>query len=106
MSCEEVIYVGAIMDLEILMVTDCDPNVAMDISSSSTVEIVLQRPDGTSVTKTATLRAGGTDGVLYITTDAADLTMSGTYSIQAQVVMPDWAGSSLIGEFEVQEKLG
>lgn len=108
MSCEEIIYTGAIMDLEILMVISCDPDVVLDISDTAagTKNVILKRPDDTSVTIPALFRTDGTDGLLYITTDATHLTMSGTYQLQAYVVLTTWSGHSVIGDFEVQENLG
>ena len=80
--------------------------VAVDISTQSTMDITLKRPDGTSVTRAGSFSTDGTDGKVHIITIAGDLSMYGTYWIQGHMVFSGWDGYSSIAEFEVHENLG
>ncbi len=102
-SCQE-IRVGDIgTHLELELQEEC---VVVDISSASVKNITLQRPDKTSVTRAGTFTTDGTDGKIYLATIAGDLSMEGTYYIQAYIELPAWQGYSSVGEFEVHDNLG
>lgn len=93
--------VGTQLELEVL-----EDSVAVDISGATTQDITLRRPDGTSVTQAGTFTTDGIDGKIHILTQAGDLSMEGTYMIQAHIALTTWDGYSSIGEFEVHENLG
>jgi hypothetical protein len=68
---------------------------ALDISEATTKEIIMQRPNGSTVTKDAELETDGTDGIMYFDTIEGDWTMQGDYFFQGIVVRSDgrWPGS-------------
>ena len=104
MSCEEKIRVGIIgLPLEIEAVVNC--TTIVQLQTSNVKNIIIVRPDGTNFTRAAIFTTDGTDGKIYILTVLGDLTMSGTYYIQAYLELPAWQGHSDIGEFEVFDNL-
>lgn len=104
MACEQKIRVGDInTSLEIELLENCDT--ALPVDGATLKEITVVRPDGTSFTRTAIFTTDGTEGKIHILTEAGDLTMSGTYYIQAYLELPAWQGHSDIGEFEVFDNL-
>ena len=79
---------------------------AVDVSTSSTKQIFLKKPDGTIVIKTAAFVTDGIDGWLQYVTVAGDLDASGTWEYQPYVVLPggyDGRGARL--SFEVRDNL-
>lgn len=51
-----------------------------DISSAITLQIIIERPNGTTTTKTASFDTDGTDGLFGANIEAGDLTVVGAYS--------------------------
>lgn len=92
--------IGTKLILEVL-----EDSVAVDISGATTKDITLQRPDLTTVTKAAIFDVNGVDGKIYYATTITDLTMEGTYSIQAYLVIPGWTGYSTVKKLEVHGNL-
>lgn len=78
---------------------------ALDISSASTLEIIFEKPDGTDVTKTATLTGDGTDGIMQYTMESGVLVQVGTWQVQGHVVIgsQDFYGS--ISTFQALDNL-
>jgi hypothetical protein len=104
MSCEQEIRVGDIGTvLEVELLENCVAGLPVNSATSKTITVV--RPDKTSFTRAADFTTDGTDGKIYITTIAADLTMAGTYYIQAYIELASWEGNSGIGDFEVFKNL-
>lgn len=68
----------------VLTITDADGD-AVDISTATTRQYVIEKPDGTVVTKTAAFATDGTDGKLSWTVEAGFLDQAGTYLIEAVV---------------------
>lgn len=62
-----------------------DEDGLVDISSATLIQIILQKPDETSVTKTAVLVTDGTDGLMQYVTISGDLDQPGTWKIQGRV---------------------
>jgi len=88
MSCEPKIFVGVIGTvLEIELLDSC--NVILPVNSADPKTITIVRPDGTGFTRAATFSVDGTNGKIYILTEAGDLSMSGTYYIQAYLELVD-----------------
>ena len=85
MSANE-IHVGDIGT--VFEVTIMDGAVAVDISTATTKALLLQKPSGAVVSKAASFKTNGIDGVLKYTTVAGDLDVSGTWSMQVLVVLP------------------
>lgn len=79
--------------------------IPVDISAATTKNIIIKRPDGTTVTVVGVFTTDGTDGKLYIITASGHLPISGTYYIQGSVALATWVGSSSIGDFIVYENL-
>ena len=102
MACE--IHLADIGTVFRLTLKDCD-DVAVDISSATTKEIIFKKPDGTQVTKAASFYSDGTDGIIEYSTIEDDLDMTGTWKIQAKVIMPTGTWSSNIQSFKVYANL-
>ena len=103
MSAE--IHVGDIGTQFIITLKDQD-NAVMDISAVITKQIILKKPSGISVIKTATFVTDGTDGKIYYRAITDDLNESGDWEIQAKVITDDpYTWNSSIGEFLVEDNL-
>lgn len=104
MTCTQKVFVGAVgTTLEVELLENCAAALPVDTSTVKTITVV--RPDGTTFTRAAVFTTDGTEGKIYILTIAGDLTVSGTYYIQAYLELPAWEGHSDIGEFEVYDNL-
>ena len=102
MAADE-IHVGDIGT--VFSVTVKDGTTVVDISNASTKQILLQDPDGTTQTKTAEYETDGTDGVIKYTTVSGDLTLAGTWKIQAKVVITAGTWNTDVQEFKVYANL-
>jgi hypothetical protein len=78
-----------------------DGYVALDISTATVKQIIIDKPDGTNLTKGANFVTDGKDGKLYYLTVAGDFDQAGTYRTQAKIVMPGFSGYSSATTFEV-----
>lgn len=67
-------------------VTDASTNAAVNVSSATTLEYRLRKPDGSRITRTATFVTDGTNGQLRYTTIAGDIDQEGAWMLQAKVV--------------------
>lgn len=85
----------------VIRITVKDAGVAVDISSASTKQILLEKPDGTILTKTAQFLTTGADGVIQYTTIAGDLDVAGIWRAQAYIVSATWSGHSSPYQFTV-----
>ena len=47
------------------LLTIMDGSAAVDISSASTKQIIIKKPSGTKMTKSATFSSDGSDGKIY-----------------------------------------
>lgn len=104
MACEPKIRVGDINTvLEVELLENCDA--VLPINSASVKTITIKRPDETTFTRDATFSVDGTDGKIYLLSIAGDLSMAGTYYIQAYIELVAWEGHSDIGDFEVFDNL-
>lgn len=71
-----------------LTITKESDNTALDISSATTRQILIEKPSGgTALTKTATLTGDGTDGQMEYATISGDLDEAGRYEVQGRVVI-------------------
>jgi hypothetical protein len=105
MSCEQNIRVGDVgTNMEIEVLRNCAE--ILPLQTASVKQIKVQRPDETFFVKDAVFLTDGSEGVIYFTTAAGDITVEGTYYIQAYLELPTWQGHSDIGEFEVDDNLG
>lgn len=104
MSCEKALQKGSIGNfLEIEVLENCVS--PLNISGATLKEITIKRPDNTSFTRAADFTTDGTDGLISLTSIVTDLTLEGTYYIQAYLELPAWQGNTSIGEFDVEENL-
>ncbi len=87
------------------LVTVKDGSSVVDISSAGTKQILIKKPSGTKLTKTATFNSDGTDGKMYYTIIADDLDEVGTYQLQGKVIISDGTFSTDITTFKVHRNL-
>jgi hypothetical protein len=82
-----------------------DDDVVISIASPTTLSMHLRKPDGTVVTKTATLVSDGTDGKLHYQTLVSDLDVIGDWTRQFYVKLAssEWTGN--LFKFTVHRKL-
>ncbi len=85
------IYVG---DIGTVITLDTNET----ISAATTTDIRVKKGDSTLATWTGSL--SGSDSVAYTIADG-DLSCSGTYKVQAYVVIPGWSGLGETAEFLV-----
>ena len=108
MSCseEEVHYNDIGTDI-IVTVNDCVSGTAtaLDVSSASTLELILKSPSGTSSTKIASLNTDGTDGKIKYTSVDGDFNEVGAWRIQAKIIISGGTFRSDVGSFKVYENL-
>jgi hypothetical protein len=107
MACESDIPVGAQgVQLELEVLENC-LTTAFDISSPNAIAITVERPDGSTFTRAATLTTDGTDGKMFILTVTGDITVKGTYKMQGSVNLPSGLDTpTTIGTFDAFENLG
>lgn len=86
-----------------LIVVD-DDNVAIDISSATTKQILFRKPDGTILTKTAIFTTDGSDGSVYYITLAGDLDVTGDWNYRAKVVTTETTHESSTCDLKVYAK--
>jgi len=80
-------------------------NAVLDLSGATTRQITIAKPDGSVITRSATLSSDGTDGKMYITSASTDFDMPGVYSIQGYVVFSNGEWHTDITTFHVHENL-
>lgn len=84
-----------------LLATIIDDNEVVNISSSSSLTLLIKKPNGSILTRPATLETDGTDGKIYYITVAGDLDEAGIYKIQGLVVLPNGSFYTSIVTFKV-----
>lgn len=82
-------------------VTVQENGVALNISTATTKQILLRKPDGTVLTKSAAFVTNGTDGKISYTTIAGDLSSEGQWKIQAYIVLTTGSWHSDAQRFDV-----
>ncbi len=90
----------------VLTTTIKDGTSIVDISGATTKDIILGKPDGTSLTNAGTFTTDGTDGKIYYTTILNDLDQIGWWKIQGYIVSSsggEWRSD--IGNFEVHKNI-
>ena len=110
MNTEESLQVGVVgaqIELQIVEYNaDTKLDAIVDIAGGTGLTITIQRPDLTTLTRTAGLSTDGVDGKMSILTEAGDLTLDGTYYVQSFVTLGVWSGTSSVGQFDVEKNLG
>lgn len=89
-----------------ILITIRDSGVIVNLSGAATKDIVITRPDRTTVTRTAVFETDGTDGKIYYLLQASDYKGPGVYKVQGSVTsVSGWSGRTKIGSFLVDEVL-
>lgn len=101
---ESKVFVGDIGTVIEMTVTNQDDAV-VDLSTATTKQIILKKPDGTKLTKTASFVTDGTDGKLSYTTASGDIDQSGPWQLQAYVVLSGGSWHTTKAEMEVSPVL-
>lgn len=86
-------------------VTIKDDTVAVDVSTASTKNLLFRKPDGTILTKAASFKTTGADGIIQYVTISGDLSMPGLWNLQAHIVMSSGNWKSDVATFEVHPNL-
>jgi len=68
-----------------LQITLTEGGAVVDISAATALAILLTKPSGAEVTKTASLLNTGTDGILHYVTLADDIDEKGVWTYKARV---------------------
>lgn len=87
------------------LLTIMDGSAAVDISSASTKQIIIKKPSGTKMTKSATFSNDGSDGKIYYSSIADDLDETGSYKLQGKVIISDGTFYTDITTFKVHRNL-
>lgn len=89
-----------------IICTITEDGTAVNVSTVSTKQVILQKPDGTSVTKTASFTNTGTDGKIQYTTISGDIDTIGIWGVQGAVIFSGgFNGRSDVQQFEVKDNL-
>ena len=86
-------------------ITVMNGSVPLDVSNADNIYIIFQKPDGSDLTKSASIVNTGSDGNIRYTTVAGDLDQVGTWQIQAKVDFGISFFSTDIQRFKVQRNL-
>ena len=78
---------------------------ALDISSATTKNIIIKKPDGSKLTKAASFKTDGTDGIIKFTSLVTDFAASGDYKLQVYIVLPSGSWHSTRKSFIVEFNL-
>lgn len=78
---------------------------AVDISTATTKNILLKKPDGTLLTKAGTFVTDGSDGRIKYTTVSGDLNADGLWRIQGHVITSTGEWKTSIDGFRVYPNL-
>jgi hypothetical protein len=98
------IHVGDIGTQFRVTVQDCN-STAINISDATETYIIFKKPDGSTVTKTATFLTDGSDGKIRYTAASGDLDTVGSWKIQSYIVTPSGSWHSEFETFKVLRNL-
>lgn len=73
--------------------------------ASGTYSITFKKPDGTTVTKTATLYTNGSDGIMQYSAESGLLNIKGKWQLQGFVDLPAGQWHTNIDDFTVKQNL-
>jgi hypothetical protein len=82
-----------------------EDEMAVDISSYTTLQYILRAPDGTVTTKTAAFATDGTDGLLQRTFVDGDIDQVGAWQVQARIAKTGAELTSARLRFDVKPRL-
>lgn len=72
-----------------------------DVSTATTRQIILKKPDGTIVTKTASLTTNGSDGRMQYVVESGVIDQAGAWKVQGRLVIAGTEFRTAIGGFQV-----
>lgn len=83
-----------------------EDDVAVNVSTCTTKQIILRKPNGAVLTKTAVFTTDGINGQVQYLTQTGDLDVAGSWSAQAYVIFPGgFDGRSEVEKFWVNSNL-
>jgi hypothetical protein len=88
-----------------LIHTIVEDGAELNISTATGKTIIVQKPDGTKTSFTATFYTDGTDAKIYYDTVAGDLNQAGLYKSQALLLMGGGTYYSSKGSFRIESNL-
>ena len=103
-TVEEIHYNDVGSPLRVTL-SDSQTGAVVDISDAVTLQIILQKPDGTTLTKTAVFVTDGTNGQLQYVTVDGDLNAVGNWQLQVYYVGASGSWKSNMAKFRVWENL-
>lgn len=89
----------------VFTITVQDGDDVVNISTATLKQIIFQKPDDTTLTKTASFVTDGSDGQIKYTIIAGDLDVPGRWRIAAYIEMPSGKWHTDITTFQVYENL-
>jgi hypothetical protein len=92
-------------NIRLIAVVVDNAEVAIDLSTASSMKIKLLAPDGTTIVKTASLLTSGVDGSMKYDTVPADLIQAGLYKLQAEYTISGKTQSTRWGAFWVRSNI-
>lgn len=87
------------------IVTIKDDDVAVDLSTATTKQLIFRKPDGTKLTKNASFVTDGTDGKLKYVSVSGDLNEAGYWKLQAYIAIGSNAWKTNTTIFRVHPNL-
>jgi len=84
-----------------IRLTLLDDGVPVDLTGASELTILLRKPSGTVVAKTASVVGEPANGVIHCYTATEDLDEAGLYEIQTRIAVGSWSGHSDIRRVRV-----
>lgn len=78
---------------------------ALDISSASAMNFIIERPDSTVITKPGVFYTNGSDGILYYITVSGDINQEGLYYAQAYLQITGYTGYTTPVSFTVYQNI-
>jgi len=82
-----------------------DGTLESQLGSATTKQIILEKPSGETLTKTAVLVTDGSDGQMHYITVSGDLDETGTWNYHGYVVIGSGMWKTTVKTFEVLENL-
>ena len=82
-----------------------ETNTLLNIGSATTKNVIIKKPNNTTLTKSASFYTDGSDGKLSYTTVSGDLDLIGTYYLQCYISMPIGSFYSDINNIQVFNNL-
>lgn len=102
-SCPREVHIGDKGTLLEVTLYDCTE--VVPLQDASVKEIILLKPSGNKVTKTASFKTDGSDGIIQYISLATDFDEVGVWKLQGHVVLPTGEWRSDVGKFKVIDNL-